>query len=86
MPDSTRTIEVALFAAAKALAETEALIIQVPVEATAGDVLQQLGAQCPSLQGLLPACRLAVDLQYVSAEHRISGDEQLALIPPVSGG
>ncbi|QDS86494.1 ThiS family protein [Rosistilla ulvae] len=86
MTDSPSTIEVAMFAAAQELVGSDSVTITLPAGATAGEVLVQLGQRCPELQGLLPACRLAVDLQYVAAEHLIAPGAQLALIPPVSGG
>ena len=83
---STVVVEVALFAAARALAKSDTLSVQVPDDATAGEVLRQIGLQFEPLKTLVPTCRLAVNLQYVSDDHLVPREASLALIPPVSGG
>lgn len=81
-----RRVEIVLFAAARELANAESVPIEIPDNATAATVLQTLAIQHPSLQELLPACRLAVDLRFVPPDEPIAGAGQVALIPPVSGG
>jgi len=81
-----KRVDVALFAAARELAGAETVTIEIPDHATAATVLQTLANQHPRLQELLPACRLAIDLRFVSPDEPIAGGEQVALIPPVSGG
>lgn len=77
---------VLLFAAARDLAESDALAVDVTPPVTAGAVLDALARQCPNLALLLPACRLAVDQAFVTANAAILPGAELALIPPVSGG
>lgn len=80
------THEVLLFAAAAQLASSDALAVQVPPPVTAGAVIAAIAEQAPELSDLLPACRLAVDQVFVTADFPISQGAELALIPPVSGG
>ena len=79
-------INVLLFAAARDAAGSGSLQLEVPDQACAADVLAAIGSQLPQLAALLPSCRLAVDCCYVTADHRVTPDSELALIPPVSGG
>lgn len=79
-------VEITLFAAARELAGAETVTIDVPLDAIAATVLQTLANQHPRLRELLPACRLAVDLRFVPPDEPIAGGQQVALIPPVSGG
>lgn len=78
--------QVLLFAAARDLAESDALAVDVPSPVTAGAVLDALTRQCPNLAPLVPVCRLAVDQTFVTADAAIRPGAELALIPPVSGG
>ncbi len=86
MANEPMRLQVTLFAAARQLAGTESVSLQVSPESRAADVLDALGRQIPDLVELLPACRLAVDCQYVGPDAAVGADQELALIPPVSGG
>jgi len=79
-------VEVLLFAAARELAGRDRVVVDVGDQPTAGDVLRSLGEAAPALQSLIPACRLAVDSQYVASEAALEAPDEVALIPPVSGG
>lgn len=77
---------VLLFAGARAAVGADQLAVTVPAGATAGQMLAAMAAAAPQLSGLLPACRLAVDRQYVGDDCPLPDGAELALIPPVSGG
>jgi molybdopterin converting factor small subunit len=79
-------IEVFLFAAARDAAASDSILIDVPRDARASDVLEAIGHRLPEISSLLPACRLAVDCGYVGGDEAVSADSEIALIPPVSGG
>ena len=79
-------IDVLLFAAAREAAGTKSIQIDVPQDACAADVLRVLGETIPGIEGLMPASRLAVDRDYVSADTPVNAGSEVALIPPVSGG
>ena len=79
-------IEVLLFAAVRDAAGSETLTIDFAEPPSAADVIRSVGQTLPSVAGLMPACRVAVDSQYVGPDEIISADSEVALIPPVSGG
>lgn len=53
---------------------------------TAGELLEKLAADYPKLQPLLPSLSVAVNREYVELGRRLADGDELALIPPVSGG
>ena len=63
---------------------------QIDVEltdgATVGDMLEIIGKQHPSVVPLLGRIAVAVNLSYVKQDHPLSPEDEVALIPPVSGG
>jgi len=74
-------IGVRLFAGLRELAGTRATDVELPDGATAGDVWPalQLGAEPP---GVL----IAVNKAYVERDRVLAAGDEVALIPPVSGG
>ncbi|MCA9652724.1 MAG: molybdenum cofactor biosynthesis protein MoaE [Myxococcales bacterium] len=80
------TIDVLLFAGLREIARAETVPVTIDAGITAGDLLTVLGQQHPALAPRLGPCRVAVDQAFVGGEHRISGTEEVAVIPPVSGG
>jgi molybdopterin converting factor subunit 1 len=79
-------ITVLLFAIAKEVSGSDTISIDVPEHATARDVLDQLAKELPAIVDLIPSCRLAVDQQYVTHDAKVGIQNEVALIPPVSGG
>ncbi len=80
-------LEVLLFAAARDAAGSDSIRVEVSEPAQARDVIDAIGRQLPQLAGLLPSCRLAVDCAYVTNETPVTERcNEIALIPPVSGG
>ncbi|SMO47969.1 MoaD/ThiS family protein [Gracilimonas mengyeensis] len=49
-------------------------------------LLEMLTEKYPGLQEYIPYIRTAVNQQYESLDYTLSGDEEIALITPVSGG
>lgn len=58
----------------------------VAEETTAGQLFDLVTADVPRLAGLKRSVMLMVNQEYVSADHRLREGDELALIPPVSGG
>ena len=77
---------VLLFAAARQLAGTDHVVVECPEPATVADLRAALAKQCPPLEPLLPASRIAVDGEFASDQTVINTGMELAVIPPVSGG
>lgn len=74
-------VQIRLFASLKERAGTESLTLELPDGASVGDALREL----TGVTGGVPAV-LAVNREYASESTRLHADDELALIPPVSGG
>ena len=79
-------LPIKLFAAAKQLAGTDCLEVEVPDGATVAQVRTALLIACPALQPMLGHVKFAVDNEYVSDSATIGSGTEIACIPPVSGG
>jgi molybdopterin converting factor subunit 1 len=62
------------------------VVMDVPSGATAGDAAQRLGEKFPELTSFLPRIAFAVNQTYAKADAVLAEGDELALIPPVSGG
>ena len=60
--------------------------LDLPAGVTVVAARQELADRCPGLEGLLTVCAFAVNQAYVKADCLLSEGDELALIPPVSGG
>src|SRR5919106_4959425 len=80
-------IQVRLFAMLREAAGRDSLSIELPDGATVADALEAIAGE-PGLEeliGRLPV-RAAVNREYTSEEAALAAGDELALIPPVSGG
>jgi molybdopterin synthase catalytic subunit len=82
----TGKMRVLLFAAARERAGAAELELALAKDARARDVIAAAVAACPALGGLAAVLRVAVDQEFVDADHAIGDARELALLPPVSGG
>ena len=60
--------------------------VQLPDVATVADVLRETGEQHPALSRHLPHCRVAVNREYAREHEPVREGDEIALLPPVSGG
>jgi len=81
------TVAVRLFAVLRERAGRERIELELPEHATVADALAAL-AELPDLDGVLARLpvQLAVNRDYASPETELHADDELALIPPLSGG
>jgi molybdopterin synthase sulfur carrier subunit len=79
-------VELKLFSVAKELAGFEERTIQLVEHARAGDVLPYLARVNPKFAEWERSFRLAVNLEYVNNNHPLEDGDEVAVIPPVSGG
>jgi molybdopterin converting factor subunit 1 len=80
----TIRVHVRLFASYREAAGTNRLDTTLPFDARVADLLDSLSGQLPALQrtrGLI-----AVNHTYVTPETALHDEDEVALIPPVSGG
>ena len=78
--------KVRLFARLSELAGTREAEVEVGEGLTAGEVYQALCRRYPALSGLNGSIRYAVNGEYAEPAHPVAGGDEVALIPPVSGG
>ncbi len=78
--------EVLLFASLRERMRSETLHIDTEGMATVQDLLDAIARAHPGIADLLSQCRVAVDQTFVAADAPLTGGEEIALIPPVSGG
>jgi molybdopterin converting factor subunit 1 len=79
-------IRVRLFAAAKERAKASSLEVTVPPPQTVGALLEAVGHASPALRSLLPQLRVAVNEAFAEPNTVLAEADEVALIPPVSGG
>jgi len=77
---------VKLFAVARQRVGRDTVEVQLPTEATVGNLRAAIIEQFPSLAEVLAHARLAVDSEYASDTSSLPLDAEVAVIPPVSGG
>jgi molybdopterin synthase catalytic subunit len=81
------TVSVRLFAILRERAGRDSVEIELPEGATVGDAFARL-AETPGLAELVERMplRMAVNREYASEATRIGAGDELAVIPPISGG
>jgi len=97
-PTTTIAVRALLFAAAREAAGTGEAALTLPAGASAADAVAALLAAHPALAAVLPACAVAVNCEVVgpavgggatgstTARAVLAGGDEVALIPPISGG
>src|SRR5262245_55641932 len=81
-----RSVVVRLFARARDLAGAGTVALQLPEEATVGDLRRGLAAAYPVLGPLLERSAIAVNEEFAGDELTLPLQAEIALLPPVSGG
>mmetsp|Transcript_23407 Transcript_23407/g.40003 ORF Transcript_23407/g.40003 Transcript_23407/m.40003 type:complete len:82 (-) Transcript_23407:389-634(-) len=79
-------IKVLFFAAAREEAGTSEAEVELDEGTDTKTFLRVLEEQFPRLQTLLPRCALARNGEYVQGDEVLAHSDEVALIPPVSGG
>jgi len=80
------TLRVRVFARLRELTGAEVLDVPIPAAATVRDVRNAVSRLWPQASGLLANSAVAVNNEYADGEHAIRPGDEVALIPPVSGG
>jgi len=79
-------VKVLLFARLSELAGTRQTQIEIGEGLTVADAYSILSERYPGLEPLRANVMYAVNSEYVSADQPLTPDDELAIIPPVSGG
>ena len=75
-----------LFAAAKQIAGSDLVTLDVPGPGTIADVRQSLLDRFPQLQPLADHLRFSINAEYARDQDSVVESDEIACIPPVSGG
>jgi molybdopterin converting factor subunit 1 len=79
-------ITVKLFAILRERSGQTELSLEIPRESPVSSVAEQIAAELPAIRDFLPRVAFAVNREYVSRDAILHDGDELALIPPVSGG
>lgn len=77
---------VLLFAALKDAAQCSFVQVRTVSPTSVAQLLTACGEQFPALAPYLPYIRVAVNFEYSNGEQNISATDEIAFLPPVSGG
>jgi len=79
-------IRVLFFGMLKDLAGSSSDSLELPEGALVRDVLEHYGKRIPEFAKSLSSLAVAVNQRYAEAETKLKSDDEVALLPPVSGG
>ena len=79
-------VQILFFGALKELVGRDSESVTLSEEATVGDLIQHYEEQLPGLRQWSGAMAVAVNQEYAGPEVRLKPDDEIALLPPVSGG
>ena len=79
-------IRVKLFASVREIVGQKELILEVPGGMKASALPQRLAMECPGIQALVSCLKVAVNHEYADGECLLVEGDEVALLPPVSGG
>lgn len=79
-------VRVLFFGMLKDLAGKSSDLLELPELASVADVLAHYQAHTPRFRDALPSLAVAVNQQYAGPETKLKLDDEVALLPPVSGG
>ena len=79
-------VKVLLFGKAREIAGAPEIRVSAPPGATTASILETIVGLHPGLGEWKEHLRIAVNGEYADAERAVSSADEVALIPPVSGG
>ena len=86
MPPAMPTIRVRLFAILRDRAGESQLTLDLPENATAADAAKAVASRLPAVADHVHRIAYAVNQAYAPASTQLHEGDEVALIPPVSGG
>lgn len=79
-------IEVKLFATVADRARRHSVHLELAEEASVADLKREIAKKIPEIGGLMPIIMVAVNHEFAADDLPLSPGDEVALIPPVSGG
>jgi len=80
------TVTILLFAGLAERANERQIPLTLPEQATVRDLLEACAQQHPALAPLLGSCFVSINHEYAAPDQPVAQDDEIALLPPVSGG
>ena len=77
--------KIRVFGIIREIAGTPDIQLEFENDPSASEILNQVKVRYPELNELVRVV-IAVNNEYVQDDHRISSTDEIAIIPPVSGG
>ena len=79
-------VRILFFASVREAVGCREMEMEIPEGTSAGDLKTRLVGMYPDLAGIQQSISLAVNAEYVGEEKILHQDDDVAFIPPVSGG
>lgn len=79
-------VKVKLFAVYQEVYKQEEISLNIPKKSQVKDILKIIIQEKPSLKNWENITKLAVNLEFVTPDFEVKDGDEIALIPPVSGG
>jgi MoaE-MoaD fusion protein len=79
-------IRVLFFGMLKDLAGRSSESLSLPEPATLSDVLRHYEERIPRLRAMVPSIAMSINQEYARPESELKAEDEIALLPPVSGG
>ena len=79
-------ITVKFFAILKDRAGVSEILLDIPPESKISNAVETLNARFPQIQNELKRTAIALNRTYTKSDASLQDGDELALIPPVSGG
>jgi len=79
-------MKILFFASGREAAGVAEFELETSEALSSGEVWERLIAQFPSLEFVRGTARLARNGEYASGETRFHAEDEVAILPPVSGG
>lgn len=79
-------VTIHLFAGLAERAGNRQITVKLTEQATVSQLLSQISKEHPSIASLVPTCFVSVNHEYATPDQLIKQGDEIALLPPVSGG
>lgn len=79
-------MRILLFAHLKSIVGQSQLELNLPQNFRSEELWTQILAACPALRELRPTIRVARNCEFADDQTQFQNSDEIALIPPVSGG